>query len=181
MPVGERGRRRVRVLAAVRADGEVADGHALPLLAIVKPERSEGLLNRALRDKNSSVSCTHDILYGMADPTTTGPEPQARPTRAERLRGRLTALEDRVKKAGAQLRQAEAIEKERERKRATRRKIILGGALMRQAGEGDLAAHRIIERALERLPERETELFADWRLPGPGRGDDGRAEGTDGD
>ena len=117
----------------------------------------------------------------MADPTTTGPEPQARPTRAERLRGRLTALEDRVKKAGAQLRQAEAIEKERERKRATRRKIILGGALMRQAGEGDLAAHRIIERALERLPRAGNGAVRGLEASGPGRGDDGRAEGTDGD
>ena len=112
----------------------------------------------------------------MVASTTTPAEPAQRPTRAERLRGRLTVLEDQVGKAQARLRQAEALEKERERKRDTRRKIVLGGALLRQAREGDFAARRVIERALERLPEREKPLFARWSPPQPGRGNAGASE-----
>jgi len=116
----------------------------------------------------------------MADSTTIGPRPAQRPTRAERLRGRLSALEGRVERAQAQLRQAEAVARERERKRDTRRKIVLGGALLRQAREGNPDAQALIERALASLPEREKPLFAGWRPPETGRGEGASAETTGG-
>ena len=116
----------------------------------------------------------------MADSTTSAsaaPESRhERPTRAQRLRGRVTVLEDQVEKAQARLRQAEALEKERERKRDTRRKIVLGGALLRQAREGNPAAQALIERALASLPEREKPLFAGWRPPGTEGGNGGTSE-----
>ena len=87
----------------------------------------------------------------------------------------------RIEKAEARLRQAEAIEKERERKRDTRRKIVLGGALLRQATEERPEALAVIERALERLPEREKGLFAGWKPSDPGRGGNNGSKGNDGD
>lgn len=69
--------------------------------------------------------------------------------------------------AKARLQAAEARERTVERKRDTRRKVILGGALLELAGrDGDAAA--MIKRLVAGLSrDRDRKTFDGWEVPSP--------------
>lgn len=54
---------------------------------------------------------------------------------------------------------AAAVKAKQDRKRATRQKIIIGGALMALAAGGDATAQRLIDRIKAALPERDSVAF----------------------
>ena len=55
-----------------------------------------------------------------------------------------------------------AMEKKKARKLDTRRKVILGGALIARARAGQLDAQSMLQEIYDTLPEREKSAFTDW-------------------
>lgn len=68
--------------------------------------------------------------------------------------------------AEAQLRQATAQMRKEGRRQDTRRKIVLGGALLRMAGSNP-TWHEGLKRLIRSLPERDRKLFEGLDLPAP--------------
>ena len=85
-----------------------------------------------------------------------------------------------LEQARARLQRLEARERSEERKRDTRRKVILGGALIELAARDADAAAMIarLVRGLSREPDRKA--FEGWSPPAPDakeNGSEGRADG----
>ena len=77
----------------------------------------------------------------------------------------LERAERQFKQAKARLDAARAREASAERKRDTRRKVILGGALIDLAARDDRAL-AMLNRLIDNLPrDRDRESFADWERP----------------
>ena len=77
----------------------------------------------------------------------------------------LERAERQFKQAKARLDAARAREASAERKRDTRRKVILGGALVDLAGRDDRAL-AMLNRLIDNLPrDRDRESFAGWERP----------------
>lgn len=89
----------------------------------------------------------------------------------------LARAERQYQQARARLQALRARQATRERKLDTRRKVILGGALVELAGR-DEAARAMLDRLVDALPrEHDRRAFQGWQRPGDG--DDGT--GTAGD
>lgn len=103
--------------------------------------------------------------------------PASIPDTASRPQRSLTALqraEARYAAAKARLSSARNRQLSEDRKRDTRRKIILGGALIDLAGRDD-SARELLERLLRHLPrEQDQKVFDGWAVPdrGPSAGED---------
>jgi len=69
--------------------------------------------------------------------------------------------------AKARLQAAEARERTAERKRDTRRKVILGGALLELAGRDEDAAAMITRLVSGLSRERDQKSFDGWQAPSP--------------
>lgn len=95
------------------------------------------LLNRALRGSGAS------ILEGVGSASS--------PAELDRRIERLQALRERRL----------ALNRERKRKRDTRRKIVLGGGLQRLIKNGDRQAAEVAERVIRDVPQRDRNLFAE--------------------
>ena len=54
-----------------------------------------------------------------------------------------------------------ALDREKKRKRDARRKIVLGGGLLRLIREGDHQAAEVAERVIRDVPQRDRKLFAE--------------------
>jgi hypothetical protein len=79
----------------------------------------------------------------------------------------LERAEKRYAQAKARLQALKNRETTRQRKLDTRRKVILGGALMDLA-ERDSGAAAMLDRLIRNLPrEQDRKAFADWRSPSP--------------
>lgn len=79
----------------------------------------------------------------------------------------LERAEKRYVQAKARLQALKNRESTRHRKLDTRRKVILGGALMDLA-ERDSGAAAMLDRLIRNLPrEHDRKAFADWRTPAP--------------
>ena len=87
---------------------------------------------------------------------------------------RATAAE-RIAQLRAQADKLEAQEKERERRRDTQRKIMVGAALLARAKNGAGAADAELQAILAGLGERDAKLFGVQQVQGGP--DDGGAEG----
>ena len=85
-----------------------------------------------------------------------------------------------LEQARARLQRLEARERSEERKRDTRRKVILGGALVELAARDREASVMIAKlvRGLSREPDRR--VFEGWSPPAPDGKDDGSAGRADG-
>lgn len=68
--------------------------------------------------------------------------------------------------AEAQLRQATAQMRKEGRRLDTRRKIVLGAALLQVAGK-HAAWHDALRRIIANLPERDRKLFEAFEIPSP--------------
>lgn len=87
----------------------------------------------------------------------------------------LEKAEKRYAQAKARLQAIRNREATKQRKLDTRRKVILGGALMDLA-ERDSAASAMLDRLVRNLPrEQDQKAFADWAAPAviPSPDDDG--------
>ncbi|GAA4226397.1 hypothetical protein GCM10022290_33340 [Sagittula marina] len=79
----------------------------------------------------------------------------------------LERAEKRYAQAKARLQALKNRESTRQRKLETRRKVILGGALMDLA-ERDTGAAAMLDRLIRNLPrEQDRKAFADWGPPSP--------------
>jgi len=68
-------------------------------------------------------------------------------------------LSTRIQQLRVQLARAQARERAHERKVDTRRKILMGAMLLRDAAEGNVVLRRVVADFVSRLPERERSLF----------------------
>jgi len=75
----------------------------------------------------------------------------------------LKRLNDREKQLKAQMRAIDAREREAERKKETRAKIILGGSLVAQFKNGDKRSEQIFEEAIEHATERDKLVLIEFR------------------
>ena len=73
-------------------------------------------------------------------------------------------LDARIAQLQARRDAAVARERERERKRDTRRKVIAGGGLFALAKSGDEQARAVLTRVLNAVPDRSRAPFAGWTL-----------------
>lgn len=79
----------------------------------------------------------------------------------------LERAEKRYAQAKARLQALKNREATRQRKLDTRRKVILGGALIDLAERDDTAA-AMLDRLIRNLPrEQDQKAFADWEAPSP--------------
>ena len=79
----------------------------------------------------------------------------------------LERAEKRYAQAKARLQALKNREAAKQRKLETRRKVILGGALIDLAGRDDNAA-LMLDRLIRNLPrEQDRKAFADWDAPSP--------------
>ena len=94
----------------------------------------------------------------------------------------LERAEKRYAQARARLQALKNREATRTRKLDTRRKVILGGALMDLAGR-DTNAAAMLDRLLRNLPRaQDRKVFEGWRADQPGDGDGGTSPApADGD
>mgnify|MGYP001430594468 CR=1 FL=1 len=77
----------------------------------------------------------------------------------------LERAERRVREAQARLQTLKNKEAQKQRKLDTRRKVILGGALLDLA-ERDSSAAAMLDRLIRNLPrEQDRKAFADWGTP----------------
>ena len=95
------------------------------------------LLNRALRVSEPQKS----ILPSVGRTSS--------PAELDRRIERLQALRERRL----------ALDRKRERKRDTRRKIVLGGGLLRLIKDGDRQAAEVVARVIRDVPDRDRKLF----------------------
>lgn len=79
---------------------------------------------------------------------------------------RLEAAKQAKAKAETDIRKAAAIIREKDRRDDTRRKIILGGAVLARAAE-DPAWAAAVRKVLKGLPERDRAPFEGWTPPAP--------------
>lgn len=86
---------------------------------------------------------------------------------------RLQAIDEQIEKLKARRAQIQARDLERERKRDTRRKIIIGAGLLKLVRHGDVEAVRVYGRIRGALDEREAKPFEGWEPE--------RSRATDGD
>ena len=87
----------------------------------------------------------------------------------------LERAEKRYAQAKARLQALKNRESTRQRKLDTRRKVILGGALMDLA-ERDSNAAAMLDRLIRNLSrEQDRKAFAEWDAPSPAPTDDGAA------
>ena len=87
----------------------------------------------------------------------------------------LERAEKRYAQAKARLQVLKNREATRQRKLDTRRKVIVGGALMDLA-ERDFNAAAMLDRLIRNLSrEQDRKAFADWDAPSPAPSDDGTA------
>ena len=87
----------------------------------------------------------------------------------------LERAEKRYAQAKARLQALKNREATRQRKLDTRRKVILGGALMDLA-ERDSNAAAMLDRLISNLArEQDRKAFAEWDAPSPASSDDGAA------
>lgn len=85
----------------------------------------------------------------------------------ERAEKELEKAQKKIEQARARLSAAKARESEAERKKMTRRKIILGGALVERA-ERDERFSRVIQSLMEGLSrEQDKKAFEGWEPPTP--------------
>lgn len=85
----------------------------------------------------------------------------------------LERAEKRYAQAKARLQALKNREATRQRKLDTRRKVILGGALMDLA-ERDSSAAAMLDRLIRNLSrEQDRKAFAEWDVPSPAPNDDG--------
>lgn len=96
-------------------------------------------------------------------------QPSAHPTeKPPRGQTALQRAEARYATAKARLSAARNRQITEDRKRDTRRKIILGGALIDLAGR-DARALELLDRLLRNLPrEQDRKVFEDWTVPAEG-------------
>ena len=78
----------------------------------------------------------------------------------------VAALDKRIAELQAHKQTVLARERERERKRDARRKIVLGGALVAAVRGGDREARDVCRRILSGLSERDRKVFEGW-MPDP--------------
>lgn len=84
----------------------------------------------------------------------------------------LERAEQRYEQAKARLQGLRNREAARQRKLDTRRKVILGGALLDLASRDDSAA-AMAERVIRNLArEQDRKAFEDWQVPSPAPGSD---------
>ena len=87
-------------------------------------------------------------------------EKQSRP------RGRIAALDSRIAELQARRERLVALERERARKRDTKRRIVLGGGLIAAARQGDSEARRIIASVVNHLDRNaDRAAFDGWEIP----------------
>jgi hypothetical protein len=86
-------------------------------------------------------------------------------------RTKLTNLEEKRKRIEAEARKAKAEIRSEERKRDTRRKILLGAAMIAWAEQGRGGAHKAIRAMIADMPERDRAAFESWTPPTPPTGD----------
>ena len=85
----------------------------------------------------------------------------------------LERAEKRYAQAKARLQALKNRESTRQRKLDTRRKVILGGALMDLA-ERDTGAAAMLDRLIRNLSrEQDRKAFAEWEVPSPAASDEG--------
>ncbi len=85
----------------------------------------------------------------------------------------LERAEKRYAQAKARLQALKNREATRQRKLDTRRKVILGGALMDLA-ERDTSAAAMLDRLIRNLSrEQDRKAFAEWDAPSPATSDEG--------
>ena len=77
---------------------------------------------------------------------------------------RVARLDERIAQLRARRDKMLAQNRTNERKRDTRRKIVLAGALIARARRGDEIATRAIQQAAADIADRDRSLFADWDL-----------------
>ena len=70
-------------------------------------------------------------------------------------------LERRIERLQALRKRRLALDRKRKRKRDARRKIVLGGGLLRLIREGDRQAAEVAERVIRDVPQRDQKLFAE--------------------
>lgn len=70
-------------------------------------------------------------------------------------------LDRRIERLQALRERRLALNRERKRKRDTRRKIVLGGGLQRLIKNGDRQAAEVAERVIRDVPQRDRNLFAE--------------------
>ena len=75
---------------------------------------------------------------------------------------RIDQIDAQIARLQARRKLALARSREAERKRDTRRKVILGGALLALARAGDSAAASTLGKLLAGLPERDRKPFEGW-------------------
>ncbi|WP_300587430.1 mobilization protein [Marivita sp.] len=89
----------------------------------------------------------------------------------------LERAEKRYAQAKARLQALRNREATRQRKLDTRRKVILGGALIDLAERDDTAA-AMLDRLIRNLPrEQDRKAFADWDVPSPAPDQDSSSSG----
>lgn len=79
---------------------------------------------------------------------------------------RLQELKQKKKKLEAQAQRERQKVRQEERKKDTRRKIALGGALIAQA-RTDSDAARLVQQLIAEMPERDRQAFEGWEPPKP--------------
>ncbi len=82
--------------------------------------------------------------------------------RKSELELKLQKLNQKEKQLKAQMRAIDAREKEAERKKETRAKIILGGYLTLRLKNGDEQCAKIFDMAIEEASQRDRDLLKDY-------------------
>jgi len=77
-------------------------------------------------------------------------------------RHRISALDERIRVLEERRDRLKKAEAERERKRDTRRKILLGARLVALVRDGDEQAKAVYARACADLSDRERRVFEGW-------------------